>query len=158
VERSILEKLGVPDLDTVTKALAAAKVAEEAGKTAAQKATELEASLKTTQSEAERLKAVTSSQADQMMAVLTPEQQTAVKALAGDDKAKQLQTISALSSTWSVPVPTPPVNTAPGRTAPSSDPLSPPDYRSTYESLRQTNPFAAAALAAQHNEVYFPKT
>lgn len=156
-ERKVLERLGVTDVDTATKAIATAKAAEEANKTAEQRAAELQAQLTATKSEAERLAATAKDQATQMMAVLSPEQQVAVKAIAGEDPARQLSTISALAQTWAKQEPAKPVSTMPVG-GPPSDPTSPPDHRSQYASLRSTgNPFEAAAYALAHPEVFEPR-
>ena len=156
-ERKVLETLGVTDVASASKAIAAAKAAEEAGKSAETRAAELAASLKTAQTEAERLTSVTREHAARMLGVLTSEQQEAVKAVAGDDAGKQLQAIGALSKTWAAAKQAEPVNTAPVG-GPPSDPTSPPDHRSTYQSLKATNPFAAAAYGLSHaSEVFEPR-
>jgi len=158
-ERKVLERLGVTDIDSATKAIAAAKAAEEANKTAEQRAAELATSLQSTQATAAQQAQVLADHASRMIAVLTPEQQQAVKAVAGDDPAKQLQAIGALAPTWNSQVPPQTLNTAPPRNMPAPGDQSPPDHRSTYQSLRQTNPFAAAAYGRQHSgEVYKPKS
>lgn len=156
-ERKVLESLGVNDLASASKAIAAAKAAEEANKTAEQKAAELATSLKASQSEAERLAAVTREHAARMLGVLTPEQQKAVKDVAGEDPAKQLQAITALGPTWAAAEVAKPVNTAPIG-GPPSDPTSPPDHRSQFQSLKATNPFAAAAYGLKNPEVFNPKS
>ena len=112
-ERKVLERLGVTDFESATKAISEAKAAAEANKTAAEKAAELAAKLATTQSEAERLATATREHADTMLGVLSAEKQAAIKAVAGEDAAKQLAAIKALSPTWAKQEPAKPVNTAP---------------------------------------------
>jgi hypothetical protein len=159
-ERKVLERLGVTDIDAASKAIQAAKAVEEANKSAEQKAAELAAKLTAQQTEAERLAAVTREHAGRMLGVLTAEQQAAVKAIAGEDPAKQLQAITALGPTWSsTPAPPAPVNTAPPAGPPAAEPNSPPDHRAVYESERAKNPFAAAAYGLAHqSEVFKPRS
>lgn len=157
-EKKILDRLGITDVDAASKAIAAANAAAEANKTAAEKAAELQQQLNASKSEAERLGATTKEFAARMMMALTAEQQAAVKAVAGEDSAKQLQTITAMAPTWAKQEPAKPVNTAPVG-GPPSDPTSPPDHRSTYHSLKSTNPFAAAVHGLTHaDEVFKPKS
>src|SRR4051812_15275493 len=78
-ERKLLESLGVSDLASASKAIQAAKAAEEAGKSAEQRAAELSASLVTTQATATQQAAILAEHATKMLAVLSPEQQSAVK-------------------------------------------------------------------------------
>src|SRR6185295_12261991 len=146
-ERKVLERLGVTDFDAASKAIAAAKAIEEANKSAEQRAAELAASLQTTQQTASQQAAILTEHASRMLAVLTAEQQAAVKAVAGEDAAKQLQAIGALAPTWNAAVPAQTLNTAPGRNLPAQGDQSPPDHKATYQSLRSQNPFAAAAYA-----------
>ena len=157
-EKAVLERLGVTDVEAASKAIAAANAAAEANKTAAEKAAELQQQLNASKTEAERLTATTREYAARMLGVLTAEQQAAVKAIAGEDAAKQLQAISALGPTWAKQEPAKPVNTAPVG-GPPSDPTSPPDHRSHYESLKSTgNPFERAAYGLAHPEVFNPKS
>jgi hypothetical protein len=95
-----------------------------------------------------------------MLGVLTAEQQAAVKAIAGEDPAKQLQAITALGPTWSsTPAPAAPANTAPPPGPPGAEPHSPPDHRAVYESERAKNPFAAAAYGLRNSsEVFKPRS
>jgi len=106
--------------------------------------------------------------ADAELAKLTPAQLAAVKALAGDDKGRALETIEALRPTWaSAPVvdaapqapapaaPPAPAETAPGRTAPPSPaPQSSIDPAAEYARLKTINPFAAAQyLSANYGAI-----
>ena len=95
-----------------------------------------------------------------MMAGLTAEQQSAVKTVAGDDPAKQLQTIGVLAPTWAAAAPAgaaPGATTAPPAGAPNGTTPPPADARGQYESVRAQNPFAAATFGAANPGVYEPR-
>lgn len=82
--------------------------------------------------------------AAERMASLTEPQRAAVRAVAGDDPVRQLETVRALAPTWTVqPRDTALAPSAPreGRAVTEADP------RATYESLIQTNPVLAARYA-----------
>jgi hypothetical protein len=140
----------------------AAKAAADSKKTAEQKAAELAGQHAAEKARADSLLAIATEHAARMMVGLTPEQQAAVKGIAGDDPGKQLQTIHALAPTWAkgaVPVVTDPkITTAPSGGAPTGVVPPPTDARGTYEALRKQNPVAAAQFGAAHPQVYTPKT
>ena len=156
-EAKLLEAIGTADVDSAKKAIATAKAAEEANKTAEQRAADLQAQLTAKTAAHDLLDATAKAQAGHMMGVLSPEQQALVKSLAGDDPAKQLSTITALAPTWAKQEPVKPVSSMPVG-GPSSDPTSPPEHRSQHASLKATgNPFAAAAYGLAHPEVFEPR-
>lgn len=160
-EKKLLERFGVSDFEAVSKAIATAKATEEANKTAEQKAIELAATnLRLTTASEEQAKVI-ADHASKLFTALTPEQQTAVKAIAGEDPLKTLSTINALASSWGTPsaVVLPTVNTGPGRSMPVSiETPGTTDHSAVYQSLAASNPFAAANYAKQHPEVYKPKS
>lgn len=153
-QRALLADIGVPDLAT-----ARARMAEAAN---AASATARTASLEETIRQRVTVE----------LASLTPEQRTAVTAIAGNDQARVLSTIDQLRPTWGeargnaptavttitapaanppadAPVPAPPAappaDTAPGRTAPGgTQPPAQPTHSSQYTALLKDNPFAAA--------------
>lgn len=164
-ERKVLEQLGLSsaDLDTAKKAIEAAKAAAEAEKTAAQKAAEADQRAREAMTRAERAEATNREHAARMMAVLSEERQAAVKEIAGDDPLLQLRAIHALGKTWAADAEKAaaakpaPATTAPPPNAPGgSDPNSPPDHSTVYQSL-SNNPFARAVYGAQHPEAYAPR-
>jgi hypothetical protein len=98
------------------------------------------------------------------MMALTPEQQAAVKALAKDDPAEQLRTITALQPTWATqvaapaakPPATPASGTAPSHTAPDATVISQSDHKAVHAALLKSNPFAAAQYATEHVRDVYP--
>ena len=173
-ERKLLERLGFANEADAKAAAAAAKAAAEANKSAEQKALEASQAAAAEKARADAQHAVLSEHAARQMVGLTPEQQTAVKAVAGDDPVKQLQTIGALQPTWSLAAASAaaaataaaqaaasaarPTTTAPPADAPNGGAPPAPSARATYDALRSSNPFAAARHGSAHPEVYTPKT
>ena len=140
----------------------AQRAAADAKKTAEQRATELTSQAASEKARADGLLAVATEHAARMMVGLTAEQQAAVKAIAGDDPAKQLSAIGALTPTWAKQSPTTtttekPATTAPAATAPNGTTPAPTDPRGVYESQRSQNPFAAASFGMANPQVYTPK-
>jgi hypothetical protein len=159
-QRKLLADLGVDDLAKAKAALDAAKASEEANKSAEQRALESASAAKSAQAEADRLRAIATEHAARMLGVLSAEQQSAVKAIAGDDPAAQLRAIGALGPTWvkqaSADAPPPPATTAPAPNAPAPTTAgSPPDHRAVYAAL---NPFERAAYGMSNPQVYDPKS
>lgn len=178
-QQKLLAELGVTDPGAAKAAIAAAQAAEEANKTAEQKAAELATKLETQSAETRRYQEATRVHANALLATLGEERRAAVVALAGDDPAKQLNTIGVLTPTWNkqeqeaasaaqaaaqaaasaqAAAPTPPAapapDTAPPPDAPSGSTESPPNHRTVWETARSKNPFAAAAYGAQHPTIY----
>lgn len=153
--KAVLKELGLDSLEDAKKAVAAARADEEAKKSTAQKAAELEASLKSTKAEKDQLAEALSIYAKSQLSALTEAQRSAVAAVAGDDPAKQLKTIEALRPTWaSVTAAAPviaekPKDTAPAPAAPKSEGTasSPPDSKAIHAELKKTNPVLAARFA-----------
>ena len=156
--RSLLAELGVTDIDAVKNAIAAAKAADEAKKSDAQRIAEFQ--VRETQ-----LNEALGVAVAQAVAAITPEQKAAVDAIAGNNQALWFKTYGALAHTWGKPaaqVPTaatatqtpapaanppvtPPASTAPITNNPAPSSSSPVDHQAVYEGLSKTNPFAAAA-------------
>ncbi len=167
-EKAVLAKLGISDTEKAKAALEAAKIAEEANKSAEQKAAEYAAQLTSERARSEKLMAVATEHSARMMAGLSAEQQAAVRAIAGDDPATQLRTIGALTPTWAksaaevqaaVEAATPPATTAPPPNAPAPTSAgSPPDHRAVYAQMKSTNPFESAAYALSNPSVYDTKS
>lgn len=169
--QKLLSELGVDDPEMAKAAIAAAKEAAEKEKTTQQRLGETSEQLKKHKTEAERLLSVTKEWAARQMVGLTDEQRAAVEKLAGEDPAKQLEAITALTPTWAAAgpgpkapaepkPPTPATGTAPPPTAPAgTDPGSPPDHKAIHAELQKTNPFLAAEYAQQHvREVFAEKS
>lgn len=162
--KELLASLGVDDLEKAKAAIAAANKAENDQKSAETRLAETTTQLSTIKTEAEHLKAVATEWAARQMMGLSPEQQAAVKSIAGDDPAAQLKTITALAPTWAAkgaPVApaatTPAGGTAPAPTAPTSVTTSPTDHKAVHAALQASNPFAAANYAMQHLTEVFPE-
>lgn len=162
-EKALLKELGVESLDDAKKAIADLNAKREAEKTAAQKASEAETALKAEKAKSEEMAKALGAYAKSKMDGLTEAQRAAVVAVAGEDAAKQLATIEALTPTWaSQPAPTAapatagaapiqqqkPADTAPAPSAPNEGgaPL-PADPKAIYADLKKTNPVIAARYA-----------
>jgi hypothetical protein len=150
-----LKDAGFESAEDAKKASEELKAKREAEKSAAQKAAELEAALKTKTAREEALTSTLSGYAKTQLAGLTEAQRNAVAAVAGDDPAKQLQTIEALKPTWAsasapaTPAPVVPKDTAPAAAAPKdAGNVSAPDLKAVYEELVKTNPVLAARFRA----------
>jgi hypothetical protein len=171
--KQVLKEAGFESIEDAKAAATAAKAAADANKTATQKATELATQLSSQTARADALSAIATEHAARMMVGLTAEQQAAVKALAGDDPAKQLATIGALVPTWAkadgdaaskaaataaaaAAAKATTASTAPAGGAPNGATPVPTSPRGVYESQRNTNPFAAALFGIANPEVYSP--
>lgn len=162
-QRELLESLGVKSPDEIKALVDERRHREEAQKTLEQRAAEQATALKAEQARADAYLATISSRANVELAALSDAQRAAVKALAGEDPAAALKAIDALKPTWasaavapeaptSAPPP-PPVqtSTAPRPNAPpEAGVIAQADVRATYESLKKTNPFQAAAFAVRN--------
>jgi hypothetical protein len=146
---SFLKKLGVSSFEDAKKAIDAALAQEESQKSAAQKAAELENSLKQAKSEQENLTKALGAYAGAQMKTLTDAQRNAVAAVAGDDPALQLKTIEALRPTWaSEAAPAAVADSAPAPAMPKDGAASaPPDPKTIFVELKKTNPVLAARYA-----------
>lgn len=168
--QKVFADLGVTDPAKAKELLAAAAKAEADARSVGEKLGAATTQLQTVQTELERQKAITTEHASRMMMALTAEQQSAVKAIAGEDAATQLRTITALTPTWAAagtpaggapPPPkapvTPPTGTAPpvGGAPPPAPPGSPPDHAAIHAELLKTNPFAAARYGLEHADEVF---
>lgn len=170
-QAALLKSLGIDDPEAAKQAIADAKAAAEAKKTAEQRAAELDTKLRGVMTQAEKDAATIKEHAARMLMALTPEQQAAIANVAGDDPGLQLRAIHAIAPTWakqeaereaaavaaaaqSAPV-APPATTSLAPTAPgSTSPGSPPDARELYNSVRSRNPFAAAAYGLANPQAY----
>ncbi len=94
------KSLGFESEADAKTALAELAAVRESKKTDAQKAADLETSLKTTKAEKDAISAELGAYAKSAMTALNDAQRAAVTGLAGDDPAKQLSTIRALTPTW----------------------------------------------------------
>ncbi len=166
VEReALLAEIGAKDPKAAKAAVEAANKAAEEAKTVADKLTETASKLTSATSEAERLKGITTEWATRQMMALTAEQQSAVKAIAGDDPGSQLKAITALAPTWAAAAPpappakpAPPASgTAPPPNAPPGTIVSEPNHKEVHAALLKTNPFAAASYALEHLRDVFPE-
>lgn len=172
-EADILKAIGVANVDEAKAMAAAVKAKADADKTAETRAAELSAKLDAESKSKDSTLAVVKEHAARMLIGLTPEQKTAVAALAGDDPVKTLQTITALAPTWAAAesakaaadkateeaakAAAKPATTAAPAAAPNGKTPASPDARGTYEQMRTNNPFAAAFYGAQNPDAYRPK-
>lgn len=171
--RDLLAKTGFA---TVEEAAVASKLAREhaqASMTADEKAKAAETALSNEKARADQALAFATEHAARMMIGLTPEQQEAVRAIAGDDPVRQGRTILQLAPTWAkaeaaqivaaagtVVAPVVPIiapTTAPANAAPNGTVPTPGDPRQQYEAARKTNPFEAAAFGQANPSIFVPK-
>jgi hypothetical protein len=149
-----LSTLGVKTLDEAKAVIEAAKKAEDAQKTEAQRTQERLAALEPEAQAAKAYRERLERFADAELGKLSEPQRAAVLRLADGDKAKALDAIEALRPTWQTAPPPapppPPATTAPPPTAPSSTAPSAVNVKEQYRALREKNPFAAAELLARH--------
>ncbi len=152
-----LKRAGFDTLEDAQASATELKAKREADKTAADRAAEALSRATKAESKQKALTEAVSAFAATQLAALTDEQKAAVALIAGDDAAKQLNAITALQPTWVKPKAEAlkAVDTAPGANAPLPATTSETNHKAQYESLRKTNPFAAASYALVHSgEVY----
>jgi hypothetical protein len=163
---AVLAELGVKDTSKAKADLAAAEKAREEAKTVADKLTDTASKLTKTETELEAERAISKEWATRQMLALTAEQQAAVKAIAGENHAKQLAAITALAPTWAKtpgatatpPLPTPASGTAPPPNAPPGTVVSEPNHKEVHAALLKQNPFAAAEYGLAHAREVFTET
>ncbi len=157
---SMLKKFGFETVEEAQASSAELKAKREAEKTAADKAADALSQLKKSQSKEKALTEAVSEFASRQLSGLSDEQKAAVALIAGDDAALQLKAIAALQPTWAKPaeaakLETKAVDTAPPANAPASTATSEINHKAQYESLKNSNPFAAAAYGlAYASEVF----
>ena len=161
--RKILSDLGVENVDDVKKALAEYKAAQDAKKAESELWAEKLAAYEKQVAQLSALQSVVSERARYELEQLTDEQRAAVRALSGDDEAAALRAITALRPTWqrgeqvAQPSTVPePLSTSAKASAPADTTHSPPDRRAEWESLKRTNPVAAANYLLRHRTEIFP--
>lgn len=103
-ENAWLKDLGVGDLAAVKKIVADANAKADAEKSEIARLSERAARVPTIEGELTKANEALTAYAKEEMRALTPDQRTAVKALAEDDPAAQLKTIRALRPTWAAAV------------------------------------------------------
>lgn len=164
--KKMLSDIGVTSVGDLKNIVKAAKEADEAKKSLTDKYADTTKTLDSATKQLEEANAVIKARAESEFSTLTPEQQAAVTAIAGENHAARLKAITALSPTWTKPAPAaatttvakPPIQ-APANSAPVAPkpPATPPPVvtddaavLSTYENLQKTNPVAAAGFMTQN--------
>ncbi len=102
--KALLGELGVTSKEDALKIINEAKVKADAEKGAIEKLTEKAAKIPALEKQRDDLASALGEHAKEAMRGLTTEQRAAVKALAPEDPARQLEVIRALKSTWAAPV------------------------------------------------------
>jgi 2-oxoglutarate dehydrogenase E2 component (dihydrolipoamide succinyltransferase) len=164
---AVLKELGITDPAQAKAALDAARAAEEAQKTQAQKDAERIAALTQSSARVAELEAIAKGRAEYEMAKLSDSQKAAVTALAGNDPGAQLKAITALAPTWgqsAAPVPPSappaapvvPASSTPAGAAPAPAQISGTDHKARYADLQKTNPVAAAHYLTAHQKDIYP--
>ena len=169
-EADLLKSLGFESPEAAKAAGAAAKAAADANKSAEQRAAEATTQAATSKAQADAALTVVGSHAGRQMAALSPERQTAVKAIAGDDPVKQLSAIDALLPTWGAAATATAAavtataiaagaSTSAAGGAPMPATTVAPDKAQTLESLEKSNPMLAATFALRNaRDIYGKKT
>lgn len=162
--RTLLKKVGFESVEEAQASAAELKAKRESEKTASDKAAEATLRASAAESSTAALREAVSEFASRQMVGLTAEQKAAVTTIAGEDPALQLKAIAALTPTWAAaiaPAATTPaasakaVDTAPAANAPAPITTSETNHKAQYESLRKSNPFAAAAYGLAHSADVF---
>jgi hypothetical protein len=176
-QSALLKELGVTDVAAAKAAIAAAAAAAEANKSELQKAQERATAAEAGAKRATELDAVVSRRATSEMEALTEAQRTTVVGLAGQDAARQLDTIDQLrrggliTTVAPTPPPSPPAPPAPAGKPPVPAPASttaagaapPPagpnnvDHKAVYEAMSISNPVAAAHYLERYAKQIFPE-
>lgn len=173
---ALLAEIGVADPAAAKAAVAEAKAAADAKKSAEERA--LEASQRLTEAQAKLAErdGTIATIAAERMAALTDAQREAVTKVAGIDPGKQINTIAALTPTWSAKPATAKTaaelkaeedaakaaaaaaaTTAAGKTAPGQTVVSQPDHKAEYKRLKASNPVQAAAYLNKHSDQIYPR-
>jgi hypothetical protein len=163
-QRKLLKELGVENLDEAKAFMKEIKTRKEADKSHELKAQELATQLASSKEHGEKLASSLKTFASAKMASLSPEQQAAVKAIAKNDPAAQLETIEALAPTWVAPVEAPkeavvkpPVaNTSSSKDMPAGAVTSPTNRKAEYERMKETNPIYAGRFLLQYQSEIYP--
>lgn len=100
VRKALLAELGVDDPEVVKKLATEEKKRAEAQKSLEQKVAEREQKLAEQDAKLKRYQEATSALASEQLAALSEDRKAAVLKLAGDDPARQIETIAALRPTW----------------------------------------------------------
>lgn len=101
--KALLAELGIDDPEVVKKLVADKKKRDEDQKSLEQKVAEREAKLAEYDAKLKQYQTATASLANEQLATLPEDRKAAVLKLAGDDPAKQLETIATLRPTWGLP-------------------------------------------------------
>jgi len=174
---SLLKELGIDDAEKAKAMLAAANLAEQEAKSAAEKLGETNTTLSQLQKDNERLHTFNKERAERLTIGLNDSQREyiegAIKAAGGDPQSPMSRlamiehmapqwaaeksaaaAITATASNKDTPA-TPASGTAPPNGAPAENTQSPQNHGEVHTALRQKNPFAAATYGLQHiNDVY----
>jgi hypothetical protein len=152
-----LKELGVDNLEAAKGAVAKARELEEAKKSEIEKFSEKVKALEPEAKKAKDLSDRLARYADAELSKLTEPQKAAVLAIAGEDKARALDTIEALRPTWaaapaaaSATLPAPAKTTASGP-APAATAAPTIDHKAVYEALKAEHPMKAAQYALAHS-------
>lgn len=172
---AVLKEMGVSDPEAAKKAIAKAKELEDASKSELERK---DAELKTANvkaSERDAYHIALTKRADSELASFTAEQQTKIKAIAGDDPVKILEAADLARAMGGAPVPVaapgaippaptkPPLPPAANTTgaaggSPPSAPTSPTDHKAVWEGLKAKDPMAAASYLNRYGGLIYPDT
>lgn len=123
---ALLKDLGVTDPDEAKRILSEHAKEQEKQKSLAQKHAESESERKRLAEENAQYAVAMKAMAEREMGTLTPEQQKAVRDVAGDNHAAQVRTIAALTPTWKTTAPQAVVTAAPNGAPAPAAPVTPP--------------------------------
>lgn len=168
----LLKDLGVTTIDEAKAKIDTAKKLEDEKKTDIQRANEKVKALEPDAARTKELIAIITERAETELGTLTEAQREAVKEFAGEDPAKQLQTIDRFRKRGLLaasapaapevtaaptvrPAITPPASTSSAGGAPPPASPTTPNHKATYEKLLTQNPMQAAAYALKNERAIF---
>ena len=156
-QAKIASELGV-SIDEAKALIASAKAKAESEKAAEVRAAELAKQLSERSAAFDKATEAVKAQADAMLESLLPEHRAAVLAMSGADPFEQLRAIRVLGPTWKAAavqaLETPAATTTGAAAPPSGTQVVIPVPKATYETLRASNPFMAAAYGSSNPEAY----
>jgi hypothetical protein len=171
-QAKFLKDLGVTTIEEAKAKIEAAKKLEDDKKSEIQRVQDQLKALEPEAEKAKRLETTVTAYAAREMGALTEAQKTTIIGLAGEDPAKQLETIEKLKAGGLLAAPPPapaattaapagkqsvpaPVSTTGAGGAPTPASPTSPDHKAVYEKLRDTNPMAAAHYALRNEKAIF---
>jgi hypothetical protein len=151
-EKQVLKELGVETIEQAKANLAELKKLEQERMTETERLKARVAELEPIAKERDEYKGAIAARAAQELAALSPEQRAAVEGIASTPSA-QLKAIETLRPTWAkaaAPIAAPASTTPAPSAPPAASTTSGPNHYEVWQSLKKTNPIAAASYLDLH--------